>query len=222
MSVRLLPLLLLRAAPAAAQGLSGAETAALVAAAMARAGVPGAPPVPVRALPPCSHTPHVEALNGSWSTAELRCDAPAWKRALRTSAPASPAPRAPDAADAADAGVALIRPLARGSVIAAEDLASGPESARWHADLIGRRLKVALAPGQPVLPRHLEPDWLVTRGGPVALRVAAGPIEVLAPAEALEDGALGDLVEVRNLSSGATLRATVTARNLAEVRPNMR
>ncbi|CAM3862625.1 flagellar basal body P-ring formation chaperone FlgA [Cereibacter sphaeroides] len=107
-------------------------------------------------------------------------------------------------------------------MIAAEDLASGPESARWHADLIGRRLKVALAPGQPVLPRHLEPDWLVTRGGPVALRVAAGPIEVLAPAEALEDGALGDLVEVRNLSSGATLRATVTARNLAEVRPNMR
>lgn len=126
MSMRLLPLLLLLAAPAAAQGLSGAETAALVSAAMARAGVPGAPPVPVRALPPCSHTPHVEALNGSWSTAELRCDAPAWKRALRTSAPASPAPRAPDAADAAFAGVALIRPLARGSVIAAEDLASGP------------------------------------------------------------------------------------------------
>ncbi|ULB09816.1 flagellar basal body P-ring formation chaperone FlgA [Cereibacter azotoformans] len=215
------------AAPAVAEadGLSGPETAALVAAAMRDAGIAGAPPAPLRSLPPCRHAPHVEPLNGSWTTAELRCEDPVWKRALRTKAHATAPARAAGAPRPEAGEVTLARPVARGSALAAEDLAPGDGSAeqkRWQQALIGRRLKVALAPGQPILPRHLEPDWLVTRGGPVALRVAVGPIEVLTAGEALADAALGDLVEVRNLSSGAILRATVTARNMAELRPNMR
>ncbi|MCE6961941.1 flagellar basal body P-ring formation chaperone FlgA [Cereibacter sphaeroides] len=210
-------------AAAAEHGLSGAEAAGLIASAMARAGVPGEPPAPLRPLPPCSHEPHVGPLNGSWSTAELRCEAPEWKRALRTKAPARHDPRKPrDVPDEATA-VVLARPVPRGAALAPADLApvEGAMQARTEA-LVGRRLRVALAPGQPVLPRHLEPDRLVTRGEPMALRVVMGGIEVLAPGEALSDAGFGDLVEVRNLSSGITVKATVTARNMAEVRPNMR
>ncbi|MGP3697156.1 flagellar basal body P-ring formation chaperone FlgA [Rhodobacter sp. NSM] len=228
MRVPLLVALVLTATPAAAlpEGLNGKETAAIVATAMREAGVPGTPPVPIRSLPPCSHRPHVAALNGSWSVAELRCDAPAWKRALRTTAPAVQASRTAGRDAGQETDVTLARPLARGTVLAASDIVAPDEPSladrEWRSAVIGRRLKVALGPGQPVLPRHLEPDWLVTRGGPVAVRVAVGNIEVLAPGEALADAGLGDLVEVRNLSSGAILRATVTARNMAEVRPNMR
>lgn len=223
--MRALLILSLCALPAAAapQGLSGPEAAALIAAAMAKAGVAAEPPASLRPLPPCTHPPRVTPLQGNWTTAELTCDAPRWKRALRTRAPVRHDPSAATAETAHGPTAALRRPLAKGATIARADLAlhDGAPPALLDA-YAGRKLRVALAPGQQILPRHLEPDWLVSRGGPVALRVAVGAIEVLAPGEALSDGALGDLVEIRNLSSGATVRATVTARNMAEVRPNMR
>lgn len=213
------------------EGVPGTEVGRLVREAMAAAGAE-APEFadPVRAYPACTADPAVTQRGGSWATAELRCAAPAWVRALRTGA--EPAARivAEDAvAEAGPEVVTLARSLARGAMISAGDLVVRPMSGRGAegiftdpAAVIGRRARVSLGEGQPVLLRQLEPAWLVEAGNPVSLAATAGGLTVSAPAEALEDGAMGDVIRVLNLSSQREVRAIVTGANIVNAQTNTR
>ena len=80
-------------APAASQGIDGAQAVGLVSRAMQQAGLP-APPMtpPLRMLPSCDHTPQVLPFQGSWAAALLTCDRPIWHRVLRTGASVGQAP----------------------------------------------------------------------------------------------------------------------------------
>jgi len=233
--VRGMVVILLAATPALGMdypaGVPGAEVGRLVRDAMAAAGetVPDFAD-PLRAFPPCEGLPEVSPRQGSWSTAEVRCAAPVWSRALRTGAGA-PAPL--DAvAEGVDAGplvVTLARSVAKDVVLTAEDLTLAPAGARTPdgiftdpTDVVGRRTRAALGAGKPVLLRQVEPVWLVARGNPVVLLAAAGGLAVSAPAEALEDGGMGDVIRVTNLSSGREVKALVTGRNTVTAQTNMR
>lgn len=214
------------------EGIPGAEVGRIVRGAMASAGVAdrGRFADPVRAFPPCAGTPEVRPLAGDWATAEVRCTGPVWRRALRTGA--EPAAvfvgRGPEAASG-PLVVTLVRSLAKGAMIGAGDVALQPMSARGAqeiftdaADVIGRRARVALGEGQPVLLRQLEPAWLVETGNPLALTAHAGGVRVTMAGEALGDGQMGDVIDVRNLSSGREVRAVVTGPNIVTVQTNMR
>jgi flagella basal body P-ring formation protein FlgA len=232
--VRGLVVLLLTAVPAWGMdypaGVPGAEVGRLVRDAMAAAGetVPDFAD-PVRAFPPCEGSPQVSPRQGSWSTAEVRCAAPVWSRAVRTGAAV---PAALDKAEVPDAGpmvVTLARSVAKGTVLVAEDLTLAPAGARRPdgiftdpAGVVGRRTRATLGEGKPVLLRQLEPVWLVARGNPVVLVAAAGGLAVSAPAEALEDGGMGDVIRVTNLSSGREVKAVVTGHNTVTAQTNMR
>lgn len=225
---------LLLATPAGAMdyagGVPGAEVGRLVRAAMEAAGeaVPDFPD-PARAFPACDGVPEVGPRQGSWATAEVRCHAPVWSRAIRTGAVA-PAPLA--AAPEPQTGpmvVTLARSVAKGAVLGMDDLALAPAGARAPdgiftdpAHVAGRRTRAALGEGRPVLLRQLEPVWLVAEGSPVVLAAQAGGLSVSAPAEALEDGAMGDVVRVTNLSSGREVKAVVTGPNAVTAQTNMR
>ncbi len=212
-------------------GISGAEAGRLVRAAMAASGQP-APEFsdPVRGYPACEADPVIGPRAGSWATAELRCASPVWVRSLRTGAD----PAASIARDTEDAAkgpmlVTLLKSVAKGAVIAADDVGLRPAPTRGVAGgftdadmVVGRRARVMLGEGQPVLVRQLEPVWLVEKGNPLSLVVTAGGLQVSAPAEALEDGQLGDVVRVRNLSSQREIKAVVTGANIVTAQTNMR
>lgn len=233
--MRGLAVLLMAATPAVAMdyagGVPGAEVGRLVRAAMEAAGetVPDFAD-PLRAFPPCEGVPEVVPRQGSWATAEVRCAAPVWSRAVRTGAGAPvPATVAAAPADQGPMVVTLARSVARDMVLTAEDLTLAPAGARTPdgiftdpAHVIGRRTRAALGEGKPVLLRQLEPVWLVARGNPVVLVAEGGGLAVSTPAEALDDGAMGDVIRVTNLSSGRELKAVVTGKNTVTAQTNMR
>jgi flagella basal body P-ring formation protein FlgA len=70
--------------------------------------------------------------------------------------------------------------------------------------------------------RQLEPDWMVAKGNPVVLMASAGGLSVSAPAEALEDGGMGDVIRVLNLSSQREVKVVVTGQNSVMAQTNMR
>ncbi len=224
---------LMLASPVAAMeyaaGVPGAEVGRLVRAAMAAAGedVPDFSD-PVRAFPPCAGVPDVGPRQGSWSTAEVACAAPVWSRAVRTGA-AGPATVAREADTAERMVVTLARSVARGVVLTAEDVTLAPAAARAPdgifsdpAQVIGRRTKAAIGAGRAVLLRQLEPVWMVAKGNPVVLMANAGGLSVSAPAEALEDGGMGDVIRVLNLSSQREVKVVVTGKNSVTAQTNMR
>lgn len=228
--------LMMAATPALAMdyggGVPGEEVGRLIRAAMEEAGqaVPDFAD-PARAFPPCASKPEVLPRQGSWATAEVRCDGPVWSRAVRTGAViGAAAMAAPDMeTDDGPMAVVLLRSVARGAVLMAEDVALAPAGARSPDgiftdpdEVIGRRTKTALGAGKPVLLRQLEPVWMVARGNPVVLVAMAGGLAVSAPAEALDDGAMGDVIRVLNKSSGREVKAVVTGRNSVMAQTNMR
>lgn len=222
------------ALPAAAMdfsgGVPGAEVGRMIRAAMAEAGeaVPDFAD-PIRAFPPCNAAPVVRPRQGNWSTAEVACAAPVWSRAVRTGAVAGVAQAAPAPADEGPMVVTLARSVPKGEMLTADDLVLAAAGTRSPdgiftdpADVVGRRTKAALGEGKPVLLRQLEPVWLIAKGNPVVLVAKAGGLAVSAPAEALEDGGMGDVIRVLNLSSQREIKAVVTGKNFVTAQTNMR
>lgn len=230
---RLAGMFTLVALPACAgwpEGVPGAEAARMVRAAMAAAGE-AAPDFadPVRGFPACDGDPEVRPRGGSWATAELRCAAPVWVRAIRTGAePAIERTVRPDGPQSGPMVVTLARSVARGEMIGASDVVLRPLPERGNeqiftdpAMVVGRRARVGLGEGQPVLLRQLEPLLLVEAGNPLTLTASVDGLTVSAPAEALEDGQLGDVIRVVNLSSRREVKAFVTGRNIVSVQANI-
>lgn len=219
-----------------ADGVSGIEAAELVSLALSEAGVSGAEPtVPVRPFPACDHAPTVSPKFDGWETAELRCDSPSWSRNIRTRA--SVAQVAPLRLEITNNDVpenlgpmvvALARTMGRGEMVTAGDVRLLPRTAQTPRDtfseieqVVGRRLRSSIGEDQFLLTRHLDPDWAVRVGTPIALQIQVGPINVIAPGEALQDGRIGDVIELRNLSSGKVVRGVVTGDNIVALRPNI-
>ena len=57
--------------------------------------------------------------------------------------------------------------------------------------------------------RHLQPDWMVQAKQTVSVVNNTGGIQVTTAGIALENGRLGDLVKVKNLSSNSILHGFV-------------
>lgn len=226
-----LAMILFAAFPAEPQGIDGVRAVALVDAAMRQAGM-AAPTMeaPLRDLPACDHDPRVAAFQGTWAAAELTCDSPAWRRVLRTGAPATRARSAPRPAvhPSAPVVVTAARPLRRGEMVTETDLATAAmqhvDPAQALADLalaVGRELRAAVGQGQPVLERHLAPRHLVAGGQRVAVVLRSGAITVASEGIALGDGQAGDVVGVQ-MPEGRRIEAEVAGPRNLIVRPKIR
>lgn len=217
-------------APASAM-IPAEQAVAIATKAMREAGIVDATPIaPSHPLPACKGPILASPRQGTWATIVLRCDSPHWSRSLRTGATTAEtrqasASRVPDTAKAtARQAIALIRPLGKGEVIGPQDIVLIPVSDQTPDqvfslpdDLIGRRLKQAMAPGKVIAPRHLAPDWMVEKDGPVLIVSQAGSISVSVTGRALESAAMGDLVPVASLSSGRTITARVIGQDIVSV-----
>jgi len=124
---------------------------------------------------------------------------------------------------------------ARRVLIARQSLAAGQliESGMFELGLINSRdqtqryymefgglefseLARTMQAGEPLRPSDLRPAMLVRRGQSVLLTVGtAGGLQVTLRTEALQDGKLGEQVQLKNPESGRTLSAVVTGKNTA-------
>ena len=117
------------------------------------------------------------------------------------------------------------RPLARGHLLTANDLAvedrDVTRSIKGYftdpAELVGHRVKSPLLPGSVITPPVLEADKYVRRGQTVTLMVQSGGIEIAMAGKALADGALNQRIKVENLNSGRVVEGIVRSKEHVEV-----
>jgi len=107
------------------------------------------------------------------------------------------------------------RPIARGAIISAADVALAPahglvlDALSDSAQAIGRTAKHAIAPGVYLRGDALLTPPAVRRGDPVTLRIERPGFSVEAAGAAVADGVQGASVAAINSSTGKRLRGTV-------------
>lgn len=90
------------------------------------------------------------------------------------------------------------------------DLCNVPSDVAFDPLLVvGMMAKHTIQAGRPVAFSSIQCPPVIARGDPVTLEAMAGGVIVAIPGEALEAGAVGDLIRVKNTSSGAIVRARV-------------
>ncbi len=117
------------------------------------------------------------------------------------------------------------RPLARGTRIAEEDLAVEDREVSQlrgvfltrKADAIGLELDQSITAGALLDRDQLRKARIVKRGQNVVLFSAHGPLQVTAPGEALADGAMDDIIRVRNALSRRVIQGRIRDGGKVEV-----
>ncbi len=120
------------------------------------------------------------------------------------------------------------RPLPAGTVLQMADIrlahmrvagATRTDMALDTGQAVGLRLRRALPAGQAFPRADLARPAAVTRGDAVAMQLTQAGIEVTASGIALQDGALGERIDVANPASQAVLQAEITGPDTVQVAP---
>ncbi len=82
---------------------------------------------------------------------------------------------------------------------------------------LGKKLTRTLQSDQVLAPLHLQQSEVVRKNDQVVISARNSTINVRMPGEALSDGALGEQIKVRNLSSKRVIRARVMGPGQVEV-----
>ncbi|MBK6690307.1 MAG: flagellar basal body P-ring formation protein FlgA [Deltaproteobacteria bacterium] len=121
--------------------------------------------------------------------------------------------------------VVPVRTISAGRKIEAADLTlkslrlGGPPGrfASTLDELVGKTARVTLLADRPIPLPELRAEKIVSRGEELRVLVHTGALQVTVFAEALEDGALGERIKVRNRTSQRVFAATVSGQRQAEV-----
>lgn len=113
--------------------------------------------------------------------------------------------------------VVVTRPLRRGAPISPQDVAVaerdvGTLNQGFLSDpgqIIGQKTTRTLLPDQVLAPLHLQQAEVVSKGDQVVISASSPAINVRMPGEAMANGAPGEQIRVRNLSSGRVIKARV-------------
>lgn len=84
-------------------------------------------------------------------------------------------------------------------------------------DIVGQSAKRVLPAGRPVSHSDIRPPELVSRKGIVTVALETPIMRLTTQAKALESGAKGDVIKVKNLKSGQLVEVVVTGPNKATV-----
>jgi flagella basal body P-ring formation protein FlgA len=113
--------------------------------------------------------------------------------------------------------VVVTRSLRRGSPVGTQDVALaerdvGTLNQGFLTDpgqILGQKTTRSLLPDQVLAPLHLQQAEVVNKGDQVVISAMSPAINVRMPGEALSNGAPGEQIRVRNLSSGRVVKARV-------------
>jgi len=120
--------------------------------------------------------------------------------------------------------VVTLRPLERGAVVSASDVAirevrvmrSQPLASALE-EVVGRRLGKNLSAGEPILLNSLSLSPIIQRGDSVIITVRRSGFLIEVRGEALDAGAEGESIRVRNLQSRSVVQAVVVGPGRVEV-----
>lgn len=120
----------------------------------------------------------------------------------------------------------LARRVSSGDVIGKDDIAweSFPENRLRkntvfsERKIVGQAARRVLHAGRPLAAHELEDPVATEKGELVQLTYTTPYMEIRTLGEALEDGAIGEIISIRNTESDIVLRATLIAPGMAEVR----
>lgn len=90
-------------------------------------------------------------------------------------------------------------------------------AAPWQGSVGAHRLRKPLLAGQTLTSAHVERVTLVTRGQQVEVKVGSADLRIDAQGQALQDGQVGDLIQVRVARSAAAVTGRVTGPGAVEV-----
>ncbi len=102
-------------------------------------------------------------------------------------------------------------------MISTIDISSCPNAYNRPEDCVGKRAKVTLREGYPILPAQLErkPDVLI--GETVVIQARIDNIIVRDKGIAMKDGYMNEPIPVKNVSSGRKVLGTIIAASLVQV-----
>jgi flagellar basal body P-ring formation protein FlgA len=75
--------------------------------------------------------------------------------------------------------------------------------------LLGRMARRTLLPGQPIPSNAVEDPWTVARGAVVKVIVEDSGLSIVTYGSAMQSGAAGALIQVRNTDTGVIIRGVV-------------
>ena len=167
----------------------------------------------------------------SAETVRVRCSQPVWQLYVKvtnksTHKPLAAAPRDPHPVKEVPRKVLVATGvLPRGTVLNethvvladADTSSMGSPAFEAVADVMHSELVRDLRPGQPVRVQDVRPTVLVKRGQMVLLSVGqAQGFQITARVEALQDGRMGDKVQLKNNESGKVLTGVVKGPNAVQ------
>ena len=219
------PNMQLFAAETPSERINGAQIRVVIQAELAEYGLRVEPSIkPDRLFRTCDGDFVVEKAFGDWKTVRVICrQENAWDIYVRTGYQSEAPAKADKSSEKSEKSdnldlmqrVIVVRPVSRGDLLTPEDLGlqtlsrSGGGGFTAIDELVGRRAKKSLRAGLVLHDRHLQPDWMVHAKQSVSVVNNTGGIQVTTAGIALENGRLGDLVKVRNLSSNSILHGFV-------------
>jgi flagella basal body P-ring formation protein FlgA len=89
------------------------------------------------------------------------------------------------------------------------------------AEVSGKRARRVISPGRIVTASDIEKVPLVDRGAGVTVTVVLGKVTVTSKAKALEDGEMGEIIKVQDLTTGKRLVGTVAGKCLVVLDESM-
>ena len=124
----------------------------------------------------------------------------------------------------------LSRRLFAGDIITAQDIKQSPVASHRlrqnvvhdPSQLIGKAARRVLRSGKPIALHEIEAPNIIHKGDLISLRYRTANIDIQTVAEAMQNGASGKSISVRNTDSGHVLRATVVSEGIAEIQNHMR
>ena len=120
--------------------------------------------------------------------------------------------------------VALSRSVQKGQVLTEKDVVlkntratnlSGYFTKR--SDVVGRKVKKTLSIHQVLLNRHLEIDWHIRKGQKILIESAFGTVVVVSSGISRNDAQIGELLQAKNLQSGALVEGIVVSKKKIKV-----
>ncbi|MFK7867350.1 MAG: flagellar basal body P-ring formation chaperone FlgA [Alphaproteobacteria bacterium] len=117
------------------------------------------------------------------------------------------------------------RQIARGQIIHAGDIIYqeimesnlSPNAITLAQDLVGKQAKVNIQMGKAVRSNQINEPLLIRRGDQILISLQTDSMQLIAQGRALENGALGELIQVQNMQSKTQIDAVVKGRGRAVV-----
>ena len=175
---------------------------------------------------PLTFSPRIE---NDWSTVEVNCASENWSTVLRNNRTFQIEEELEQPFDPLKSKTVVVKKnITKGEVITEDHLTYSfqisddlPGGFSTMSEIIGRKAKFNLARGAVIKTRQLEIVYPVEKGKAVLVVANNSRLSITVNAIALEAGQLGDMIKVKNSTSGRILNAIVTGEKKVSPLTNM-